>query len=100
MPTEANIETAKYSTEPITGAAATAVTTDLFKVIVVFALMPMFPFLFAYDSRRNFYSRFTSHRGPQPPGEANNNLGKIGLLLYLLDHHHLVEGHSFPARQT
>ena len=47
VPTGAKVETVKDSTEPVTGATVTAVTSDFLKVTVVFMLMPMIPILFA-----------------------------------------------------
>ena len=51
VPTGAKVETVKDSTEPVTGATVTAVTPVFLKVMVVFMLMPMIPFLFAQASR-------------------------------------------------
>ena len=51
VPTGAKVETVKDSTEPVTGATVTAVTSDFLKVTVVFMLMPMIPFLFAQANR-------------------------------------------------
>ena len=77
VPTGAKVKTVKDSTEPVTGVTVTVVTPDFIKVMVVFMLMTIIPFLFAQVSRSKTNSRFTSQRSPQPSGEATLHLGRI-----------------------